>query len=114
MTAFIVGAWYCTTRATRAPIWGAAAGVMATLAFFTKAAAADLKAAAARVKAARAVHERAGAEPGLLLASAHAVTPGRHATADSHQTKSAEIAPQEGAEFPAGVFVQGDVGSIVG
>ena len=40
MTAFIVGAWYCSTRATRVPIWGAAAGLMATLAFFTKAAAA--------------------------------------------------------------------------
>jgi 4-amino-4-deoxy-L-arabinose transferase-like glycosyltransferase len=40
MTAFIVCSWYCSTRAARAPLWGAAAGVMATLAFFTKAAAA--------------------------------------------------------------------------
>lgn len=40
MTALIVCAWYCSTRTARAPIWGAAAGVMATLAFFTKAAAA--------------------------------------------------------------------------
>jgi hypothetical protein len=40
MTAFIVGAWYCSTRAPRAPVWGLAAGVMATLAFFTKASAA--------------------------------------------------------------------------
>lgn len=39
MTAFIVCAWYCSTRAPRAPLWGAAAGLMATLAFFTKAAA---------------------------------------------------------------------------
>jgi 4-amino-4-deoxy-L-arabinose transferase-like glycosyltransferase len=40
MTAFIVAAWYCSTRAARAPAWGAAAGMMAALAFFTKAAAA--------------------------------------------------------------------------
>ena len=40
MTAFIVCAWYCSTRAARAPMWGAAAGMMATLAFFTKASAA--------------------------------------------------------------------------
>jgi hypothetical protein len=40
MTAFIVASWYCSTRAERQPAWGAAAGLMATLAFFTKAAAA--------------------------------------------------------------------------
>jgi 4-amino-4-deoxy-L-arabinose transferase-like glycosyltransferase len=40
MAAFIVASWYCSTRAERAPRWGALAGVMATLAFFTKAAAA--------------------------------------------------------------------------
>ena len=39
MTAFIVASWYCSARAEREPAWGAAAGVMATLAFFTKAAA---------------------------------------------------------------------------
>ncbi len=40
MTAFIVASWYCSTRAGREPRWGAAAGVMAALAFFTKASAA--------------------------------------------------------------------------
>jgi 4-amino-4-deoxy-L-arabinose transferase-like glycosyltransferase len=40
MTAFIVASWFCSTRAEREPRWGAAAGVMAALAFFTKAAAA--------------------------------------------------------------------------
>jgi hypothetical protein len=40
MAAFIVASWYCSTRAERQPAWGAAAGLMATLAFFTKAAAA--------------------------------------------------------------------------
>ena len=40
MATFIVASWYCSTRAERSPRWGALAGVMATLAFFTKAAAA--------------------------------------------------------------------------
>jgi 4-amino-4-deoxy-L-arabinose transferase-like glycosyltransferase len=40
MAAFIVASWYCSARAEREPPWGAAAGLMATLAFFTKAAAA--------------------------------------------------------------------------
>ena len=40
MVAFIVASWYCSTRAERQPAWGAAAGVCAVLAFFTKAAAA--------------------------------------------------------------------------
>jgi Dolichyl-phosphate-mannose-protein mannosyltransferase len=40
MAAFIVASWYCSTRAEREPRWGALAGLMATLAFFTKAAAA--------------------------------------------------------------------------
>jgi 4-amino-4-deoxy-L-arabinose transferase-like glycosyltransferase len=40
MAAFVVASWYCSTRAERQPAWGAAAGLMATLAFFTKAAAA--------------------------------------------------------------------------
>ena len=40
MAAFIVASWYCSTRAEREPRWGALAGVLATLAFFTKAAAA--------------------------------------------------------------------------
>lgn len=40
MAAFIVASWYCSTRAERSPAWGALAGVCATLAFFTKAAAA--------------------------------------------------------------------------
>ena len=40
MVAFIVASWYCSTRAGKTPAWGAAAGVMAALAFFTKASAA--------------------------------------------------------------------------
>jgi len=40
MAAFIVASWYCSVRAEREARWGAAAGVMAALAFFTKAAAA--------------------------------------------------------------------------
>jgi hypothetical protein len=40
MAAFIVASWYCSTRAEREPRWGALAAAMATLAFFTKAAAA--------------------------------------------------------------------------
>lgn len=40
MVAFIVASWYCYVRAGERPWWGAAAGVMAVLAFFTKAAAA--------------------------------------------------------------------------
>lgn len=40
MAAFIVASWYCSARAERDPRWGALAAVMATLAFFTKAAAA--------------------------------------------------------------------------
>jgi 4-amino-4-deoxy-L-arabinose transferase-like glycosyltransferase len=40
MVAFIVASWYCSTRAEKDPKWGALAGVCATLAFFTKAAAA--------------------------------------------------------------------------
>jgi 4-amino-4-deoxy-L-arabinose transferase-like glycosyltransferase len=40
MVSFIVASWYCSTRAERTPAWGAAAGLLAALAFFTKAAAA--------------------------------------------------------------------------
>jgi hypothetical protein len=40
MVSLIVASWYCSTRAEKDPAWGAAAGVCATLAFFTKAAAA--------------------------------------------------------------------------
>src|SRR5437764_572576 len=40
MAAFIVASWYCSTRVERTPAFGAAAGVFAALAFFTKAAAA--------------------------------------------------------------------------
>ena len=40
MAAFIVASWYCSVRADRDARWGAAAGLMAALAFFTKAAAA--------------------------------------------------------------------------
>jgi len=40
MVAFIVASWSCTTRAETRPWWGAAAGILAVLAFFTKAAAA--------------------------------------------------------------------------
>lgn len=47
MTAFMVAAWYCYVRAQETPAWGAAAGVMALLAFFSKAAAAFFVAALA-------------------------------------------------------------------
>jgi hypothetical protein len=47
MAAFIVASWYCSTRAERQPRWGGLAGAMATLAFFTKAAAAFYLAALA-------------------------------------------------------------------
>ncbi len=40
MVALMVASWYCSTRAEKQPAWGAAAGLLATLAFFTKAAAA--------------------------------------------------------------------------
>ncbi len=40
MVVFMVAAWYCYVRAQDRPAWGAAAGVCALLAFFTKAAAA--------------------------------------------------------------------------
>ena len=40
MVAFLVASWYCSTRAEDHPAWGAAAGVMAVLSYFTKAAAA--------------------------------------------------------------------------
>ena len=39
MAALIVASWYCSTRAERDPRWGGLAGLMAVLAFFTKAAA---------------------------------------------------------------------------
>lgn len=39
MVAFMVGAWYCYTRAQKRPAWGAMAGACAVLAFFSKAAA---------------------------------------------------------------------------
>ena len=47
MAAFIVAAWYCYVRAQERPAWGAAAGLLAVLAFFTKAAAAFFVAALA-------------------------------------------------------------------
>jgi 4-amino-4-deoxy-L-arabinose transferase-like glycosyltransferase len=40
MVVFMVAAWYCYVRAQERPAWGAAAGVCALMAFFTKAAAA--------------------------------------------------------------------------
>lgn len=40
MVALIVASWYCSTRAEKQPMWGGLAGTLATLAFFTKAAAA--------------------------------------------------------------------------
>jgi 4-amino-4-deoxy-L-arabinose transferase-like glycosyltransferase len=40
MAAFLVVSWYCSTRAEQQPAWGSGAGAAATLAFFTKAAAA--------------------------------------------------------------------------
>jgi 4-amino-4-deoxy-L-arabinose transferase-like glycosyltransferase len=53
MAAFIVASWYFSARAEREPAWGAAAGLMATLAFFTKAAAAFYVGALALVAVAR-------------------------------------------------------------
>jgi hypothetical protein len=40
MAAFIVASWYCAVRSARRPAYGSAAGLFATLAFFTNAAAA--------------------------------------------------------------------------
>jgi 4-amino-4-deoxy-L-arabinose transferase-like glycosyltransferase len=40
MVVFMVAAWYCYVRAQAQSVWGAAAGICALLAFFTKAAAA--------------------------------------------------------------------------
>ena len=48
MVAFIVAAWYCYVRAQTQPLWGAARGRCALLAFFTKAAAAFLRRRARR------------------------------------------------------------------
>ncbi|HET7696460.1 MAG TPA: glycosyltransferase family 39 protein [Vicinamibacterales bacterium] len=53
MAALIVASWYCSTRAEKQPMWGALAGVCATLAFFTKAAAAFYVGALGLVVAAR-------------------------------------------------------------
>ena len=47
MVALMVAAWYCYVRAQERPLWGAAAGACALLAFFTKAAAAFFVAALA-------------------------------------------------------------------
>ena len=58
MAAFIVASWYCTTRADKQPVWGALAGVCATLAFFTKAAAAFYIGALGLVVAARMLNLR--------------------------------------------------------
>jgi 4-amino-4-deoxy-L-arabinose transferase-like glycosyltransferase len=65
MASFIVASWYGSARAARAPAWGAMAGTMATLAFFTKAAAAFYIGALALVAVARIVEGRwsAGASP---------------------------------------------------
>jgi 4-amino-4-deoxy-L-arabinose transferase-like glycosyltransferase len=60
MVAFIVASWYCSTRAERAPAWGAAAGLMATLAFFTKASAAFYIGALGLVAAVRFLSPRGG------------------------------------------------------
>ena len=53
MAAFIVASWYCSARAERRPEWGALAGLLATLAFFTKAAAAFYVASLGLLAAAR-------------------------------------------------------------
>lgn len=58
MASCIVASWYCTTRAPRRPAWGAVAGLMATLAFFTKAAAAFYVGALALVALVRIVEAR--------------------------------------------------------
>jgi hypothetical protein len=68
MAAFIVASWYCSTRAEREPAWGAAAGLMATLAFFTKASAAFYVGALALAAAVRLVEAwNAGAGRSLPL-----------------------------------------------
>lgn len=64
MVAFVVASWYCTTRADRTPIFGAAAGVMAVLAFFTKAAAAFYVAAVAIAAVWRLLETRRRGTPG--------------------------------------------------
>jgi len=63
MAALIVASWYCSARAEREPAWGAAAGVMATLAFFTKAAAAFYLGALGLVAVARLVLPPDGGSP---------------------------------------------------
>lgn len=63
MAAFIVASWYCSARAARAPAWGAVAGSMAVLAFFTKAAAAFYIGALGLAALAR-LMERRGGEDG--------------------------------------------------
>ena len=68
MAAFIVASWYCSVRAEREPRWGAAAGVMAALAFFTKAAAAFYVGALALVAFARWRRSSAWTLGGLALA----------------------------------------------
>jgi hypothetical protein len=60
MAAFIVASWYGSTRAARAPAWGAVAGSMAVLAFFTKAAAAFYIGALGLVALARLVERHHG------------------------------------------------------
>ena len=68
MAAFIVASWYCSTRAEQAPRWGALAGLMATLAFFTKAAAAFYVGALGLVAVVRIVEWRwAAHEPPLQV-----------------------------------------------
>ncbi len=68
MVAFIVASWYCSTRADRSPAWGAAAGLMATLAFFTKASAAFYVGALGLVAVLRLL--RTGADEPVLKRSA--------------------------------------------
>jgi len=60
MAAFIVASWYCSVRAEREARWGAAAGVMAALAFFTKAAAAFYVGALGLVALLRVLPRKAG------------------------------------------------------
>jgi 4-amino-4-deoxy-L-arabinose transferase-like glycosyltransferase len=80
MAAFIVASWYCSTRAEREPRWGAAAGVMATLAFFTKAAAAFYVGALGLVALIRFVERRrAAADPPLPAREATAADDARRA-----------------------------------
>lgn len=72
MVAFIVASWYCSTRAERTPLVGAAAGVTAVLAFFTKASAAFYVAALAIAAVWRLIENRRSPAPRETAAASRA------------------------------------------